>query len=99
MADEETIVAKPASHPVATGLLVASTVGVLLNIVVVWGELFTSYLPTDPKQQRPTVAWKGDKPHNPLKYAKDERIIHNYFEIDFKNKKIDDDLELKSDGG
>lgn len=93
MSEEEQIVAKPASHPVATGLLVASTVGVLLNIVVVWQELFTEYLPTDPKQRIAKPVWKNDKGHDPLKYAKKEKPIHDYFKIDFANKKIDADLE------
>jgi hypothetical protein len=98
MSEEEQIVAKPASHPVATGLLVASTVGVLLNIVVIWGELFTAYLPTDPGQRRAKAVWKGDKGHDTLKYAKQESITHDYFAIDFKNKKIDDDLDIRDEG-
>lgn len=44
MSDEEQVMAKPPSHPVATGLLIASAVGLTLNIAIVSQELFTSYL-------------------------------------------------------
>ena len=97
MSDEEQIVAKPPSHPVATGLLVASTVGVGLNIAVVWNELFTSYL----NLNIPKAVGKNDKRHDALKYAKNQKPVHDYFKIDFPtSRKIEDDLNLnEADGG
>lgn len=46
MADEQEIISRPPSHPIATTLLLVSMIGTGLAIFLVWQELFGEYLPT-----------------------------------------------------
>ena len=46
MADEQEIISRPPSHPIATTLLLVSMIGTGLAIFLVWSELFGEYLPT-----------------------------------------------------
>lgn len=95
MSDDNEIIPKPPSHPVATGLLLASIIGVSLNITVIWQELFTTYLHTT----KPKKVLKDDKAQkSPLQWAKEQKPVHDYFKKDFGSKTIEDDLALSKEG-
>ena len=73
MSDQEDlgeIISRPASHPIATTLLVVSMLGTLLAIGFVWAELFGSYLPAGVK-----VVSKSRKIA--------EKHVHNHYAADF----------------
>lgn len=84
MNDENQILPKPPSHPVVTGLLIASVVGAGLNIAIVSQELFNSYLTTDPAPTAKLAA---------IDVAKDENFDGDYYNRDFKTT-VEEDLKL-----
>jgi hypothetical protein len=46
MSDDQEIISRPPSHPIATTLLVVSMIATGLAIFIVWQELFVEYLPS-----------------------------------------------------
>lgn len=60
MADEQEIISRPPSHPIATTLLLVSMIGTGLAIFLVWNELFGEYLPT-PRPGGPAQAVSSKK--------------------------------------
>ncbi len=72
MADEDQeIISRPPSHPIATTLIMVSIVGTIAAIAFVWVELFGEYLPTPPPGQR-----------NDSKVIA-ERHLHDHYKEDF----------------
>lgn len=86
MNDENQILPKPPSHPVVTGLLIASVVGAGLNIAIVGQELFSSYLTTDTSAELSKFS--------AITIAKDENFDGDYYKKDFAGKTVEADLKL-----
>jgi hypothetical protein len=77
MSDEQQeIISRPPSHPIATTLLVCAMLGMITCITIVSMELFTEYLPT------PAQGVTVDPIHNSMNVTKLHR--HNHYEADFK---------------
>ncbi|MBL4844461.1 MAG: hypothetical protein JKY65_02950 [Planctomycetes bacterium] len=93
MADEQEIISRPPSHPIATTLLLVSMIGTGLAISLVWQELFGEYLPSDPGGGAQTISSKNIA----------ENGTRNHYEKDFKgsdkNLMADIEKELKIKGG
>ena len=88
MSDEE-IIPKPDSSPVATALLVASCIGVLLATLLVWNELTAFYL-TDRKLKVDGKAFFPPmKIHN--KYQDGKK--RDFYKDDFKNTTVEEDIQ------
>jgi hypothetical protein len=47
------IIPRPPSSPIASTMLIVSTLGLILSIAIVWTELFGEYLPTLAPGQQP----------------------------------------------
>lgn len=73
MDDEQEIISRPPSHPIATTLLFASILGTIVAIAFIWNELFTEYLPV------PGPGKKNDS----LQIA--EKHQHDHYRKDFGN--------------
>lgn len=71
MDDEQEIISRPPSHPIATTLLLASIAGTIVSTAFVWAELFGEYLPTP----------GPGKPNASLKIA--ERHEHDHYRVDY----------------
>lgn len=87
MADEQEIISRPPSHPIATTLLLVSMIGTGLAIFLVWTELFGEYLPTPAPGAAQAVSSK--------KIA--EGHLREHYEADFKGSNEKDMLrEIES---
>lgn len=75
MSDETAeIIPRPPSSPIASTMLIVSTIGLILAIAVVWSELFGEYLPGAPP---PGVTPSAEMArHVPLKEAENHTRDH-----------------------
>lgn len=88
MSDQE-IIPKPDSSPVATALLVASCVGVLLATMLVWNELTAFYL----TKRKLKVNGKAFFPPAKVNRSRKDNRPKDYYKEDFKGRSIEADLE------
>lgn len=87
MADEEQeIISRPPSHPIATTLIFVSIAGTIAAIAFVWAELFGEYLPT-PAPGQPNAS-----------KVVAERHIHDHYAEDF-GKSSDVTAEIEKELG
>lgn len=79
MSDEiADIIPRPPSSPIASTMLIVSTIGLILSIAIVWTELFGEYLPTlAPGQSLDSEMTK----HPPRAIA--EKHIFDHYGIDY----------------
>jgi len=96
MADEQEIISRPPSHPIATTLLLVSMIGTGLAIFLVWQELFGEYLPTPQPGAKAVLDSK--------KIA--ENHTRNHYANDFKGSSddklmndVEKDLGIKAGNG
>lgn len=97
MSDEQEIISRPPSHPIATTLLVVSMIATGLAIFIVYQELFVEYLPT-PAPGQPA----GDYPSKKIA----EGHYHDHYKRDkaFKHSgnlmaDIEEELGIKAGSG
>jgi hypothetical protein len=82
--DHQEIISRPASHPIATTLLILSMLATILGIAFVWAELFGEYLPA-PKP--------GETPGNHSARKIAEKHVKDHYKVDFPNENTMGDIE------
>lgn len=99
MSDEE-IIPRPPSHPIATGLLIASVFGVMANIGLVINELNTYYLPKGPFKARYANEKNVNDPIKVIEKYGSSGKRTGYYEEDFPStRKVEDDIKASDGSG
>jgi hypothetical protein len=98
MSDEE-IIPRPPSHPIATGLLIASVFGVMANIALVINELNTYYLPKGPFKPRFAAEKNVNDPIKVIEKYGSTGKRNGYYEEDFGTRKVEDDIKASDGSG